>query len=68
MHVWLPEMLYRRAMQVGSYRSKGIEGAVEEHLGVKLEGDLEFRVVEFDTSGHRMYIQIDSTWIQPSRA
>ncbi len=68
MHVWLPEELYRYAMQVGAYRSKGIEGAVEEHLGVKLEGDLEFRVVEFDTARRYMYIQIDSTWIQPSRA
>lgn len=73
MKVWLPDDEYRYAMQVGNYRSEGIQGAIERHLGVSLRTDagndeIQFRVLQFDPDQQRVYIQIDSTWVQPTRA
>lgn len=67
MHVWLPYHLYRAAMQTSSYLSKGIESAIEEHLGIELEGDasMRFRVLEFGSRD--VHIQIDSDWVKPTR-
>jgi len=62
----LPESSYRRATNTYRYLSEGIEAEVENYLGVVLTGAETFRKI--GTNKGMVTIQIDSNWVQPTRA
>lgn len=64
--VWVPVHVYRKAIATGQYRSVGLEKEIEQYLDVDISGELRFRVTE--TKGEMVRIQIDSDWVQPTRA
>lgn len=64
--LWVPDESYRYAIATGKYRNEGLEKEIERVLDVELSGELRFRVLEFKAD--TVYIQIDSDWVQPTRA
>ena len=66
--VWISYEAYHRATHTCMYLSQGLETAIEDEIGIELTGNLTFRIIERDISRNRVLIQIDSDWIQPTRA
>ena len=68
MTVWLPADAYDRATHSYPFISEGIEKEVERYLDVEITGRLTFRVIESNQETRMVNVQIDSDWIQPTRA
>jgi hypothetical protein len=66
--VWLSDEAYYSATHTCMYLSQGLQAAIEDELGIELTGNLTFRIIERDLIAHRVLIQVDSDWMQPTRA
>jgi hypothetical protein len=68
MTVWIPGEAYHRATHAYKFLSEGIAQEIEAYLNIEITGQLTFRAIEFNLLEHMVKVQIDSNWIQPTRA
>jgi len=66
--VWISDEAYHRATHTGFYMTQALEEVIEEELGIELTGNLTFRIIERNVGTGKVLIQIDSDWIQPTKA
>lgn len=66
LHVSLPVSSYRRALAMYPYRMEGIVAEVQENLGIALTGVESFRII--GQRNNHAILQIDSNWVQPTKA
>lgn len=68
MTVWIPDEVYYRATHAYPFLSEGIEKEIEAYLNIEITGQLAFRAIQFNHIEGTVNVQIDSDWIQPTRA
>jgi len=63
----LPSDRWFSAINVGSYRNKGIEREIERELGISIDGVLRVRSnIDIDTGD--FLVRVESDWARPTRS